>query len=189
MRQTEEHDLINRFKNGDDSAFENIILIHQDRIYNLCRHLLGNTNDAEDAAQDTLLKAYHNLKNFRPTSSLYTWLYRIAVNTCIDYRRRPFWESIFRYTDTGEEYTIDYPSTEPSPEKNYEAKQIGVALQQSLGRLSLKLRTVIVLKEMEGLSYEEIAGVLDLSIGTVKSRISRARDELKKMLYEFMEQN
>jgi RNA polymerase sigma-70 factor (ECF subfamily) len=77
--------LINRFKAGDISAFEEILLRHQDKIYNLCRRMLGNSHDAEDATQDVFLKAYQNLNKFKPESSLHTWLYRIAVNTCIDY--------------------------------------------------------------------------------------------------------
>lgn len=184
----EDLELISSFKSGDKSAFETIILNYQDRIYNLCRHMLGNAHDAEDAAQDTFLKAYQKLKDFRPNASVYTWLYRIAVNTCIDYKRRPFFESIFRRSDTGEEKVIEYASTSPSPEREYESKQIARALQKGLARLSRKLRTVIILKEVEGLSYEEIADVLDISKGTVKSRISRAREELKQRMKIFREQ-
>jgi RNA polymerase sigma-70 factor (ECF subfamily) len=184
----EDLELISSFKSGGKSAFETIIFNYQDRIYNLCRHMLGNAQDAEDAAQDTFLKAYQSLNDFKPNASLYTWLYRIAVNTCIDYRRRPFLESIFRRSDTGEEKVIEYASTSPSPEREYESKQMGHALKKGLAQLSRKLRTVIILKEVEGLSYEEIADVVDISTGTVKSRISRAREELKKLMKDFMEQ-
>jgi RNA polymerase sigma-70 factor (ECF subfamily) len=180
--------ILKRFKGGDDTAFEEIVLRYQDRIYNLCRHMLGNAHDAEDAAQDTFIKAYQNLNNFRPEASFYTWLYRIAVNTCFDFKKRPFFESIFKSSDKGEEFILEAVSDKPSPEKLYESKQLGLALSNSLGKLSLKLRTVIILKEIEGLSYEEIAEVLDVSVGTVKSRISRARDELKELLNKFREQ-
>ena len=180
--------ILKRFNNGDISASEELVLKYQDRIYNLCRYMLGNTHDAEDAAQDTFIKAYQNLNNFRPEASFYTWLYRIAVNTCLDYKKRPFFESLFKKADEGDEF-IDEPSSDwPSPERLYESKQIGLALRTSIRRLSLKLRTAIVLKEIEGLSYEEIADILEVSVGTVKSRISRARDELKKSLKKFMEQ-
>jgi len=181
-------DLINSFKNGEESAFEGLVLKYQDRIYNLCRHMLGDPHDADDAAQETFIKAYKNLKTFRPEASLYTWLYRIAVNTCIDHKRRPFFESLFKRSYEGEDFAIEQESALPSPERLYEAKQTGVAIQLALKKLSDKLRTVIVLKEIEGLSYEEISDVLDVSIGTVKSRISRAREELKGLLKEFMEQ-
>jgi RNA polymerase sigma-70 factor (ECF subfamily) len=179
--------LIDRFKGGDKAAFEELVLKYQDRIYNLCRHMLGNSHDAEDAAQDTFLKAYQKLKDFRPEASFYTWLYRIAVNTCLDYRKRPFFESLFKKSEV-EEFIDEPVSDWPSPEKLYESKQLGLALRKSLRKLSLKLRTVIILKEIEGLSYEEIAKVLDVSVGTVKSRISRAREELKQRLKKFTEQ-
>ena len=178
--------LIDRFKGGDQTAFEEIILKYQDRLYNLCCHMLGNTHEAEDAAQDTFIKVYQKLKDFKPEASLYTWLYRIAVNTCLDYKKRPFFESIFKKAE-GDEFVDDAASDWPSPEKLYESKQIGLALHNSIRKLPSKLRTAIVLKEIEGLSYEEIADILEISIGTVKSRISRARDELKKSLKKFTE--
>lgn len=180
--------LIDRFKAGDISAFEEILLRHQDKIYNLCRRMLGDAHDAEDAAQDVFLKAYQNLNKFEPEASLHTWLYRIAVNTCIDYRRNPFFESLFKSSREGDEFVEDRPVDSPSPERLYESKQISKAIQLALGRLSPKLRIVIILREIECLSYEEIAEVLDISIGTVKSRISRAREELKKLLKKFREQ-
>ena len=189
MRQeSDDIELIDRFKRGEESAFEELVLKYQDRIYNLCRHMLSNAHDAEDAAQDTLIKAYQNLKKFRPEASFYTWLYRIAVNTCLDYKKRPLFESIFKFSDKGEEFTLEQVSAEPSPERLYESKQLEQALYKSLGKLSPNLRMVIILKEIEGLSYEEIAGILDVSIGTVKSRISRAREKLKQRLKKFTEQ-
>jgi len=186
---SDELSIIDRFKNGEKVAFEELVLKYQDRIYNLCRHMLGNAHDAEDAAQDTFIKAYHNLDNFRPEASFYTWLYRIAVNTCLDYKKKPFFESFLKKTDEGEEFIDEPASDRPSPEKLYESKQIGLALNSSIGKLPSKLRTAIVLKEIEGLSYEEIADILEVSIGTVKSRISRAREELKRHLKKFTEQN
>ena len=186
--ESDDLQILRRFNDGDISAFEELVLKYQDRIYNLCRHMLLNAHDAEDAAQDTFLKAYQKLKDFRPEASLYTWLYRVAVNTCLDYKRRPFPESLFRKSE--DEEFVDEPISDwPSPERLYESKQIGLALRKSLGKLSLKLRTVLILKEIEGLSYEEIAAILDISVGTVKSRISRARDELKKSLKKFREQD
>lgn len=169
-------------------TFEELLLKYQDRIYNLCRHMLGNLHDAEDAAQDVFIKAYRNLENFRPESSLYTWLYRIAVNTCLDYKKRPFFKSLFNITGEGEEVCVELLSDDPSPERLYELKQTGYALQECLNKLSAKLRAVIILKEVEGLTYEEIAEVLDISIGTVKSRISRGREELRESMKKFTEQ-
>jgi RNA polymerase sigma-70 factor (ECF subfamily) len=185
----DESSIVDRFRKGEKSAFEELVLQYQDKIYNLCRHMLRNTHDAEDAAQDTFIKAYHNLDNFRPEASFYTWLYRIAVNTCLDYKKKPFFESFFKKADEGEEFIDEPASDRPSPEKLYESKQIGSALNNSIRKLPSKLRTAIVLKEIEGLSYEEIADILEVSTGTVKSRISRAREELKQHLKKFTEQN
>jgi len=188
MRRSDDIDLINRCRGGDRAAYAEIVLCYQDRIYNLCAHLLGNRAEAEDMAQATFLKAYRNLEKFQPRSALYTWLYRIAVNTCLDHLRRPFFESIFRRSASGEETRLDHPSAMPSPEENMENQQLQTAILQALGKLSPKLRAVIVLKEIEGLAYEEIATTLEISLGTVKSRISRARRELQELLKEFREQ-
>ncbi len=181
--------LISRFKNGDNSAFEEIVVKYKDKIYNLCRHMLRDPQNAEDAAQDVFLKAYQALPKFKPEASLYTWLYRIAANTCIDYKRKPIWESIFGNSEEGERLVHDRASDAPSPEQLYQSKEIDRALQEGLAKLSPKLRAIIVLKEMEELSYEEIAETLEISMGTVKSRIARAREELKKAMADFREQN
>ncbi len=182
VRNGKDLPLITRFKSGDNSAFEEIVLKYQDRIYNLCRHMLENGHNAEDAAQEVFLKAYQALPRFQPDASLYTWLYRIAVNTCIDYKRIPVWESLFGKSEKGEFLLHDRASEDPSPERLYESKQMDRALQAGLAKLSPKLRAVILLKEIEELSYEEIAETLDISIGTVKSRIARAREELRKIM-------
>jgi RNA polymerase sigma-70 factor (ECF subfamily) len=189
VQDIDDLDFIKRFKDGDTSAFGEIVLKYQDRIYNLCRHMLGNAHNAEDAAQDAFLKAYQALPRFQPDASLYTWLYRIATNTCIDYKRKPVFESLFRRSADGEELVHDRASDEPSPERLYQSRQMDQALRESLGKLSPKLRAIIILKEIEEMSYEEIAETLDISLGTVKSRISRAREELQKSMKKFREQN
>lgn len=182
MHDADDNDLVNSFKSGDTSAFGKIVLRHQDRIYNLCRHMLGNPQDAEDAAQDVFLKAFQALPKFEPHAALSTWLYRIAANTCIDRKRRPVWESLFGITAEGEDLLHDRASDAPSPEKLYQARETDKALRVCLGKLSPKLRAIIVLKEIEGLSYEEIAETLEISMGTVKSRIARAREDLQKCM-------
>jgi RNA polymerase sigma-70 factor, ECF subfamily len=179
MNPQDENYVIRQFNDGDPSQFGWIVLKYQDKIYNLCRYLLGNPLDAEDAAQDVFIKAYRKLKDFRPESSLYSWLYRIAVNTCLDHKRK-FRPEPFKDQSPAE----DLPSAEPSPERRYQSKEIGQAIQRALEQLSKKSRAVIVLKEVEGLSYEEIAEVLKTSIGTIKSRISRAREDLRQLLPE-----
>jgi RNA polymerase sigma-70 factor (ECF subfamily) len=189
VQTNDDLELITRFKRGDTSAFGEIVLRHQDKIYNLCRHMLGSASDAEDAAQDVFLKAYQALRKFQPEASLYTWLYRIATNTCIDYKKKPIFESLFGDSGEGERLVHDRASDAPSPEKLYQSKQIDKALQESLGKLSPKLRAIIILKEIDELSYEEISEALEISMGTVKSRIARAREELQKLMQKFREQN
>ena len=170
-------DLITRFKGGDLSGFEELVRKYQDRVYNLCRYMIQDTQDAQDAAQDAFLKAYQNLKAFKPDASLYTWLYRIAVNTCLDYKKKSCPEQA-----EDESVIDDLASTDASPEQRYQSKEIGRAIQAALQKLPEPLRAAIVLKEIEELSYEEIAVVLDTALGTVKSRISRAREELRRLL-------
>lgn len=184
----DELDLLRRAQEGDDSAFEEIVLRHQHAVYNLCRRILGNPHDAEDAAQDVFVKAYKALPDFRPEALLSTYLHRIAVNTCIDYKRRPVFEPLHDLSD--EEPVIHVPaSDDPSPERLAESRQINRALWAAIGRLSMKLRVAIILREWQGLSYEEIAEILDVSVGTVKSRIARARIEIIRMLKKITEQN
>jgi RNA polymerase sigma-70 factor (ECF subfamily) len=177
----DEQNLVKRLKDGDLAAFAELVRRYEDRIYNLCRYLVRDPRDAQDAAQDVFLKAYRGLKDFKPDASLYTWLYRIAVNTSLDYRRRSR-----REASREAPLSDDLPSALPFPDQVYESKEITEAMQAALPKLREKLRAPIVLREIEGLSYEEIAKVLDLSVGTVKSRISRARDELRDLLRKHM---
>lgn len=177
LNPQDENRLIRQFKAGDSSTFEPIVKTYQDRIYNLCRYFLGNSQDAEDAAQDVFIKAFRHLNYFKPEASLYTWLYRIGVNTCLDHKRKLRPEPL-----KNESQVEGLASTEPSPERNYQSKEIGQAIQSALEHLSKNSRAIIVLKEIEGLPYEEIAEVLNTSIGTIKSRLSRAREELRRLL-------
>jgi len=179
MTFSDEIDLIERFKKGDSSVFETIVRKYQDRIYNLCRYMLEDSREAQDAAQDAFIKAYQGLKGFRPESTLYTWLYRITVNTCLDYRKKSRREAT-RYEPLNENLPLDQPLTE----QLYAAKEIQAHIQLALQKLPKKLSAVIVLREIEALSYEEIAVVLQVSIGTVKSRIARARERLRLLLRE-----
>ncbi len=177
MAFSDDLDLIRRFKGGDRPAFEELLRKYQDRIFNLCRYMLQDAEEAQDAAQDSFLKAYAALKNFKPDAAFYTWLYRIAVNTCLDYRKK------LRPEPCEDESAVNnLPTHQPSPERLVQSKETGRLIETALRSLSKKFRTVIVLKEIEGLSYEEIAAVLPASIGTVKSRLSRAREELRKLL-------
>jgi len=175
--------LIMRFKAGDLSAFEELVVKYQDRIYNLCRYKLGNARDADDAAQDIFIKAFRNLKDFKPEKTFYTWLYRIGINTCLDYRRKSFSASSFLQSlSWGITSPSDQSLSDTTPEKLYELKETRKSVEFALAKLPEKLRAVIILREIEQLTYEEIAEIMNSSIGTVKSRISRARATLREIL-------
>lgn len=177
MTSTDDSELSRPFTKGALPAFEALVRNYQDRVYNFCRYMLQNPEDAQDAAQDVFMKAYRSLKDFRPDASIYTWIYRIAVTTCLDYKRKSRRE-MFRNEPLAE----NLPSDEPSPDQLYESSEKTEAVQLAFQNLPEKLRAAVVLREMEGLSYEEIARVLHTSIGTVKSRISRAREQLRNLL-------
>jgi len=180
MMEPNELDLIQKFKQGDRSVFREFVLGYQDRIYNLCVHMLGNAQDAEDAAQETFIKAYRGLGSFDPETPLFTWLYRIGINTCLDHRKKSAGRHQRSHIDI-DSLQQEIPSGS-SPDKQFQARELAESVQSALLALPVKLRTAIILKEVEGLSYEEIGRVLHISIGTVKSRISRAREQLRKKL-------
>jgi len=181
MDLNSDSNLIKRFKEGEISAFEDIVRRYQDRICNLCRYMLQDPHAAQDAAQDVFIKAYNGLRNFRPEATLYTWLYRVAVNTCLDYRKKLRREALRRAP-----LTEDLPTDEPFPEQIYTAAEARARIHLALQKLPKKLSAAIVLREIEALSYEEIAAVLHTSVGTVKSRLSRAREQLRSLLKKNM---
>jgi len=169
--------LIERLVARDEQAFNALVRTYEGRIVRLLTRMVGNEEEARDLAQDVFVQVFKAIGSFRGDSKLSTWLYRIAVNTCLDYKKKS------RPGQAEDESVIDdLASTEPSPEQRYQSKEIGQAIQLALQKLPESLRAAIVLKEIEDLSYEEIAEVLHTSIGTVKSRISRAREELRLLL-------
>lgn len=182
MPQKDELTLIENARQGDNSAFEALVLKYQDKVYNICRYMLG-PHDAQDAAQDSFIKAYRNLDRFTPSPGFSAWITRIAVNTCLDYKRKPGHLPLARTTGEGEEYEYEHASSSPGPEAVLSSKQSALAIAGAVERLSDKLRAVLVLSDIEGLSYSEVSEALDISMGTVKSRLSRAREELKKLLH------
>ncbi len=188
VRAMESHRHTAASPDSDSTPFEQRVLHYQDRLFRLCRYLLKNPHDAEDAAQESLAKAYQNLASYTPGTPFYSWLSRIAVNTCLDHQRRDAVRALFLFT-TAPAQLDSHAAPAPDPESRYATSQELQNLQRALRQLSAKLRTVIVLKELEGLSYEEIAALLDLSMGTVKSRISRAREEIVRLMKKSTEQN
>jgi RNA polymerase sigma-70 factor (ECF subfamily) len=185
MKKINDTYILDHFKNGDTSVFKDIVIAYQDSIYNLCVYMIGDPTNAEDVTQEVFLKAYQKLKSFTPNATIYTWLYRIAVNTCIDYKRKTSFESIFKHQYSEDIIENEIATPSESKEETTDSEQLGFALKRAINKLSEKLKAVVILYEMDGLSYEEIAEALDISIGTVKSRLSRARKELKRYMKKY----
>ena len=181
--------LITSFLKGDRVSFDRLVLKYQDRILNLCVRTAGDYAEGEDAAQETFVKVYKNLNKFKGEALFSTWLYRIAVNTCKN-RRRSWWNRMKRTavridkpieTEEGE-HTYEIGDTSLSPIKDLERLQIADSVKKALDTLTDKHKELIILRDIQGLSYEEIEAILGISIGTVKSRLSRARKAMQEKL-------
>ena len=177
--------LIRRAQRGDADAFEQLLLEHQKNVYNLCYRMAGNPDDAMDLSQETFLRAWRCLDQYQFASAFSTWLYRLCSNICIDFlRRRRRQQTVpltFEDAD-GEEQTYAVPDAQPLPEEQVEMKLTRETLAAAMAQLLPEHRAVLQLRVVNEMSYEQIADVLDIQIGTVKSRLSRARNQLKKIL-------
>jgi len=178
--------LVDRVRQGDLDAFNQIVAIFQDRIYNLCLRMLGSPQAAEDAAQDTFVSAYRNAGKLRG-ANVRSWLFRIASNTCIDEvrkrQRRPV-ISLDRPSSDDDARPVDVPDEDPGPEKRTLQGELHSAVQEALLDLPGDQRLAVTLCDLEGFQYEEIADAMGTSVGTVKSRISRGRARLREAIRE-----
>ncbi|MFO7946419.1 MAG: sigma-70 family RNA polymerase sigma factor [Armatimonadota bacterium] len=182
-------ELVERARQGDRDAFEQLVNEYKDKIYNYVARMLNDRDRAEDVAQETFIRAYTSLPNFRGASSFQTWLYRIASNLAIDtMRRRSYREGEFSLDETLQtregEVQRQVEDEGPGPEKTIQNEELRAQIEEAIVELSPKLRTVIVLYEMQGLSYKEIAKVVGAPLGTIKSRLFNAREQLKEILEE-----
>lgn len=174
MPADDEGALIARSQNGDAGAFDQLVGGYQDRIYHLAYRITGNHADAQDAAQDAFVKAYLSLRAFRMQAAFSTWLHRIAVNVAVDLIRR-------REKRAAPVLDLAAPATDPLFD-GVERAEIQQRIHRAIARLPLEQRTVAVLRDIQGCPYEEIAEVMKVPIGTVRSRLSRARETLRMML-------
>jgi RNA polymerase sigma-70 factor, ECF subfamily len=167
---------------GRTAAFGELISRYQDRLYNTLLRFLGNNEDARDILQEALLNAYLALENFKGDSQLYTWLYRIAMNTAMTHQRKER-VALARKAQRGgaAEEPADH-SAFSQPESNMVREEEGQRVQNALAKLSPEHRLVLLLKDMDGQKYEEMAVALDVPIGTIRSRLHRARLELRELL-------
>ena len=182
-----EPELIARAKQGDHSAFEQLVRENEKRIYNLTLRMVGNPEDALDLSQEAFLNAWKGLGSFKGDSAFSTWLYRLASNACLDFLR----SKKRRQDTTGSPLSLDDEEAPPPPaddssrpDLQLERKERIQALHRALDGLPVHHRQILVMRELSGLSYQEISDTLNLDLGTVKSRLTRARLALKKILSE-----
>ena len=176
-----ERELIARLQKRDEAAFEELIRQYEKKVYTLCFRMCGNSEDAEEAAQDAFLALWRGIDRFRQESSLSTWIYRLATNACIDTLRRRKKQSGSVSLDD-EELFVDAVDTSPQPQETVEHREAQKLLQEGLAAFPEEYRKVLILREIEGLSYTEIAESASIELGTVKSRISRGRSLLRNFL-------
>ncbi|USK34077.1 RNA polymerase sigma factor SigW [Bacillus sp. F19] len=176
---------IKQVKKGDQNAFAEIVDIYKDKIYQLCYRMLGNSHEAEDIAQEAFIRAYVNINSYDMDKKFSTWLYRIATNLTIDRIRKKKPDYYLDAEVTGTEGLTMYSQVAADvvlPEDQVETMELQQMIQKEILKLPDKYRTVIVLKYIDELSLIEISEILDMPIGTVKTRIHRGREALRKQL-------
>jgi RNA polymerase sigma-70 factor (ECF subfamily) len=185
----EDRELVRAFQTGNRTAFDALVLKHKDKLFNLCYWFLGDRQEANDSAQDTFIKVYRSLKKFRFESAFSTWLYRIAANTCKNrlksseyrHKKKMVWLDNPGKIEDGQ-YAVEIQDETPSPMVELEKKERMMLIQKAIASLPADQSTVVVLRDIEGFSYEEVSNITGLNFGTVKSRLSRARQQLRKKL-------
>lgn len=181
----EDQVLISQTLAGQTSAFGELVRKYQNRLFNGMVHMLRNEAEAEDVVQDAFILALTRLETFHGNSAFFTWLYRIAYNVAVSKIRRRKPTVSLTANDNDDSRSFDFEGNAPPPDDRMSRSEDVEQLQNAMGRLSEEHRTVLVLREMQQLDYDAISEVLELPIGTVRSRIHRAREQLKQQL-EFL---
>lgn len=179
--------LLKKIKEGDIRSFELLISEYQVYAYNVAYRMLGNEEDAKDITQEALIKVYKSIHKFKETSNFSTWLYRIVMNTCKDElkKRKEVTLSLDKEIETDDgTVSLEIGDERLNPSVVVERNEVGHVVQEAISALPDANRIVIVLRDIQGLSYEEISQVIKEPIGTVKSRINRGRGQLKKILMD-----
>ena len=181
----EERRLVERAQRGDVDSFNSLVRAYEGRVYNLCYRMLGDPDSAADAAQDAFLSAFRNLRGFRG-GSFRSWILRIATNACYDLlrsrKRRPTVSLDLEAEDGDDAAPLQIADTAESPADFALRRELAAAIQQGLGALPDEQRIILILSDIEGLAYEEIAQITNTNLGTVKSRLSRGRARLRDVL-------
>lgn len=181
-----EEQLIRRAQQGDNSAFEQLLLAHQKKVYNLCLRMAANPDDALDLSQEAFIKAWRTLGQYQFEASFSTWLFRLTSNVCIDFlrrkKRRQETSLTENYDDRDEGAELSLPDCAPLPEQQAITNETKIELARAMGQLAPDHREILQLRVVEDLPYEQIADILGVRVGTVKSRLARARLSLRKIL-------
>lgn len=181
--------LVKKARQGDVKAFEELVVLYQDRVYGHCCYLTGDPVEAQDLAQEAFVQAYRGIASFRLEADFGTWLHRITVNTWINHQRRRKNVIAFSLDEPVEtedgELGREIAASDDGPEEHAELVEFRETLYQALQRIKPEFRAALVLREIEGYNYDEIAAMLDCSLGTVKSRINRGRKALRSELEKF----
>lgn len=182
LADIDDQQCVMRARQGEGRAFSELVARYQDRVYRFLLRLTRSRDDAMDLTQDTFMRAYQSLDRWQPDALFRTWLFRIARNAAVDRFRR---DKVVEFVDLDED--VDVPDHAAGPEAVLETAQRFRILEEALERLPAEYREIILLREIEGMSYDELAQVLGLQAGTVKSRLSRARAALLDMVQRRLE--
>lgn len=183
IMESREEKLISKAAAGDGAAFSELMTMHEKRMYAVALRMCANREDAQDCLQDAMLRVYRSIGGFKGQSSFSTWVYRITMNTCLDELRRRKTRNASSL-DTMLEGGWSPTDGENGPEKQAVASEQRRVLNSAIAELPEDMRSAIVLRDVQGFSYEEIAEMLEVNIGTIKSRISRGREKLRQILRE-----
>jgi RNA polymerase sigma-70 factor (ECF subfamily) len=188
--QIDEAVLVKRAKQGDLSAYDDLVRRYQERIYATVYHMTSNHEDANDLAQDAFIKAFHALKSFKGGSSFYTWVYRIAVNKTINFLKQRKNRSLMSLDDIdfNAEHDPDLVAlvSEKTPRREINLSELQEKLNEAMQKLSEPHRLVVTLHDVQGLSHDEIAEIMKCNIGTVRSRLFYARQQLQAYLSDYL---
>ena len=185
-----DQELVQKVQQGDKSAYDHLVRKYQHKIILLVNRYVKDPSEAQDVAQEAFIKAYRALGNFRGDSAFYTWLYRIAINTAKNYlvsRARRFSASQIDVYEAEQVQNVPQLKGLETPEQELFNEEIVTAIQSAIDKLPEEMRTAIMLREFEGMSYEEIAVTMDCPVGTVRSRIFRAREAIDSKLQPLLD--
>jgi len=185
-------ELVKRCQAGDTRAFDALVTKYRNRIYSMAYHIIQNETEAWDISQEAFIKAWRAMGSFKSDATFYTWLYRITHNVCYDWMRKKKFESDGEFDDSEKEHRVAagaeaVPRGAPRPDQAMKNAELKVQIDWAISQLSADHRQIILLKEMDGLSYQEIADVMKCSLGTVMSRLFYARKKLQELLKETYE--